>query len=232
MLSLSQTIAHFKGDFFLEPEAFLEKFRNIKAFVFDWDGVFNGGQKDEGGSSPFNEVDAMGTNLLRFNFHLRHEKQAVTAIISGEHNKAAATLATREHFHASYAGVKHKEQALEHLCASQNIEASEVAFVFDDVLDFSLAARCGLRIMVRRACNPLMIAWAAKMNYIDYLTAADGHHNAVRETVELLLGISSCYNETIAARATFSERYQQYLKERNEMQTQFFTLKDSKISSL
>ena len=48
-----------------------DRLDKIKAFVFDWDGVFNNGAKDSEGASPFNEVDAMGTNLLRFNHHLR-----------------------------------------------------------------------------------------------------------------------------------------------------------------
>ncbi|MEO6832269.1 MAG: hypothetical protein ABI378_07715 [Chitinophagaceae bacterium] len=229
MNSPAQTLALFQGECFLELEIFVEKFKSIRAFVFDWDGVFNDGKKDEKGSSPFSEIDAMGTNLLRFNYHLGARKQAVVAVISGEHNHAAKTLATREHFHAVYSGIKHKAQALEHLCATQNLEEHEVAFVFDDVLDFSLAARCGLRIMVQRDCNPLLIQWAVRAGYVDYLTGAAGENHAVREAVELMMGLSGIYDETIQNRATFSPRYQQYLEERNQTETQFFSVKNSEI---
>lgn len=229
MISSAQTLALFQGKCFLEPPVFVEKLLAVKAFVFDWDGVFNDGKKDEQGSSPFSEVDAMGTNLLRFNFHLRNEVQAVVAVISGEHNHAAKTLATREHFHAVYSGIKHKEQALKHLCAAHNIREQEIAFVFDDVLDFSLAARCGLRIMVNRACNPLLVQWAVSAGYVDYLTSAAGENHAVREAVELMTGLSGVYDETIQNRATFSPRYQQYLEERNKTETQFFLVKNAEI---
>jgi 3-deoxy-D-manno-octulosonate 8-phosphate phosphatase (KDO 8-P phosphatase) len=232
MLHLRQTADQFKGRFILEPEEIAARLHRIKAFVFDWDGVFNGGEKDEQGSSPFNEVDAMGTNLLRFNHHLRNNAQAVTAIITGENNKAAIAFAKREHFNTVYVGIKYKAAALEHLATAYGILDGEVAFVFDDVLDFSVAARCGLRIMVGRACNPLMIQWAGQQGYIDYLTAADGANYALRETAELLTGISGRYEETLSERAQFTGRYQQYLRERNQTEPQLFTVKDSVITSL
>ena len=232
MMHLLQTVAKFKGRFFSAPEALVARLQGIKAFVFDWDGVFNGGVKDEHGSSPFNEIDSMGTNLLRFNYYLRGNTQAVTAIISGENNKAAITLANREHFDAVYCGIKHKAVALEHFCESHGIRDSEVAYMFDDVLDFSIAARCGLRIMVLRACNPLMIQWAEEKGYIDYLTAADGANYAVREMVELLTGISGRYEETMSERAEFTERYQQYLAQRNKATTRLFTVRDAIITTL
>ena len=232
MMYPSQVAAQFKGRFFLAPEDLAARLHRVKAFVFDWDGVFNGGEKDEHGSSPFNEVDAMGTNLLRFNHHLRNSTQAVAAIITGENNKAAIAFAKREHFNAVYCGIKHKATALDHLCKAHDILDGEVAFVFDDVLDFSIAERCGLRIMVSRDCNPLMIQWAQDKGCIDYLTAADGAHYAIRETVELLTGISGRYEETISERVRFTERYQQYLRERNEATTQLFTVKDTEIINL
>lgn len=231
-MDISQTVAKFKGQLLVEPAELALKLRSVKAFVFDWDGVFNGGWKDLEGSSAFNEIDAMGTNLLRFNHYLRNNKQAVTAIITGENNKAAIAFAKREHFNAVYCGIKYKALALDHLCEAHGIADNEVAFFFDDVLDFSIAARAGLRIMVGRDCNPLMIDWAKAQDYIDYLTAGDGTHNALREAIELLTGISGTYEDTISERAQFTETYQQYLKGRNEADTSLYTAKDAKITAL
>jgi 3-deoxy-D-manno-octulosonate 8-phosphate phosphatase (KDO 8-P phosphatase) len=230
MTSPSEASQYFHGQFITSPEVIAERLEHIKAFVFDWDGVFNDGAKDGNGASPFNEVDAMGTNLLRFNHHLRHSSQAIAAIISGERNPAANAFVKREHFHAAYGGIKYKAQALDHLCETFGVTEGEVAFVFDDVLDFSLAARCGLRIMVRRAANPLLIEWALKQGIVDYLTAADGTQYAVRETVELLTGLSGIYDETIRERAHFSERYQEYLVDRNLTEPRYFILKNSHIT--
>jgi 3-deoxy-D-manno-octulosonate 8-phosphate phosphatase (KDO 8-P phosphatase) len=38
----------------------------VRAFLFDWDGVFNTGLKSDGSPSGFSEADSMGTNLIRF----------------------------------------------------------------------------------------------------------------------------------------------------------------------
>lgn len=232
MLSIQETAAHFKGSFFLEPAKIADRLHQIKAFVFDWDGVFNSGLKDADNSSPFNEVDAMGTNLLRFNHHLRNGAQPVTAIITGEHNKAAIAFAKREHLASVYCGIKYKATALDHLNESYGIMDREVAFFFDDVLDFSIASRVGLRIMVNRACNPLLAAFAIRNGYVDYLTAADGGNYALREAIELLMGLSGHYADTVSERARFTDRYQEYLQARNRTEPQFFTIKDAQIISL
>ncbi len=213
----------FKGNFLTEPRLLFKKLSQIKAFVFDWDGVFNNGVKDENGSSAFSEVDAMGTNLLRFNHYLRTGQVPVIAVISGEQNKAAVSLAKRERFNAVYYKMMHKIKALQHLCNEHNIEPYEVAFVFDDVLDFSMAQVCGLRIMVSRVCNPFLLDFVAENNLAEYITFADGGNHAVRESVELLTGLSGVYEETIEQRMQYSDNYQAYLKMRNKPETVFYT---------
>lgn len=220
---------NFKGKFILEPFTMQQRLRKIKAYIFDWDGVFNGGQKDEHGTSPFNEIDSMGTNLLRFNHYLRTGINPFIFIISGENNSAALALGTREHYHAVYSGIKHKMDAMKHLCKEHNIKEHEIAFVFDDVLDFSLAANAGFRVMVKRNCNPLMIDFAIQQNLVDYLTANDGNNNAVREAVEMMMGINGIYKETFENRMNFSVSYQNYLIQRQQIETKFYTSKNSEI---
>jgi 3-deoxy-D-manno-octulosonate 8-phosphate phosphatase (KDO 8-P phosphatase) len=154
----------------------------------------------------------------------------VFAVISGEHNKAAASLAKREHFHALYSGIRFKVDALKHLCKAYDIQPSEVAFFFDDVLDLSVAAQCGLRIMIPRPCNPLLVEYAIQHNMVDYLTACEGGNGAVREAVELLTGLGGRYAEVLTQRMNFTETYQAYLAERNEIPTAFYTIQQSTIT--
>jgi 3-deoxy-D-manno-octulosonate 8-phosphate phosphatase (KDO 8-P phosphatase) len=224
-----QTTGHFKGTFIAPPEQIAGKLYGIKAFVFDWDGVFNAGWKDEQGSSPFNEVDSMGTNMLRFNHYIRNGSNPVAAIITGERNKAALAFAQREHFQSVYCGIKFKADALKHLCIAHNLELHEVAFMFDDVLDFSAAALCGLRIMVNRACNPLLIDHALQNGLVDYLTEGDGAHYAVRETTELLTSLSGVFTETMNGRSSFTQQYQDYFYQRNAQQTLLYTVDKNQI---
>ena len=54
------------GEFVSPPSVFIDKLKKIKAVLFDWDGVFNDGFKRGVDGSIFSEVDAMGTNLLRY----------------------------------------------------------------------------------------------------------------------------------------------------------------------
>lgn len=52
------------GEFITPYLRIAEKNKNIRAYIFDWDGVFNDGIKGDGINSPFYEADAMGVNML------------------------------------------------------------------------------------------------------------------------------------------------------------------------
>jgi 3-deoxy-D-manno-octulosonate 8-phosphate phosphatase (KDO 8-P phosphatase) len=220
----------FKGRFLTPLELIQTRLQKVKAFVFDWDGVFNNGAKDENGSSPFSEVDAMGINMLRFNYYLHTNHVPLTVIISGEKNKAAFTLAKREHFNANYYNLKNKKEGLAHLCNTFNLKPQEIAFVFDDILDLSMAENCGLRLMIGRQGNPLLTDMVVRNKLADYITASDGANHAVREATELLIGLNGNYTDTISHRMHFSERYKQYLNMRNTLETVFYTTSENGIT--
>ena len=92
--------------------ALRDKLAHIKALLFDWDGIFNSGEKGQIPSS-FNEIDSMGINMLRFGYYLLHDENPVTGLVTGERNETAVKWAEREHFHAVYLKVKHKADILE-----------------------------------------------------------------------------------------------------------------------
>lgn len=56
----------FIGQFVTSEADIAKRLSKAKAFIFDWDGVFNNGFKQGQAGSGFSEVDSMGTNLLRF----------------------------------------------------------------------------------------------------------------------------------------------------------------------
>jgi 3-deoxy-D-manno-octulosonate 8-phosphate phosphatase (KDO 8-P phosphatase) len=219
----------FKGVFVSSPSEIQQKLQSIKAYIFDWDGVFNDGHKHSDGSSSFSETDSMGTNLIRFNHYLKHNELPAASIITGEHNKAAFYFAQRENFQDVYYKIKHKETALQHFCDQNNIKPSEVLFVFDDVLDFSAAKIAGIRIMVSHSCNPLLINFAIKNKLVDYITFHDGANGAIREVSELIIYLSKLFDETIEHRMQFSEVYKSYINQRNQAPL-FYTFKDNKIT--
>ncbi len=217
------------GRFFTKPEEIRKRLMGIKAFVFDWDGVFNNGQKSASGGSNFSEVDSMGVNLLRFAYYMHFGKLPLTLVISGEKNETAFYFSRREGFAYSFSKVAHKRKALDFLCEKEQIKPYEIAYFFDDVLDIPIAEVCGLRMQVNQGINPLFIEYCVKHQLVDYLSAAAGGSFAVREMTELLIGIYGNYNEVIAGRTGNSELYQKYISERKMVQPGFFTLKEEGI---
>ena len=220
------------GAKFITPIAELKKkLLNIKAFIFDWDGVFNNGQKIDGGSSNFSEVDSMGTNLLRYSHYLRQNKLPLIAIISGEKNDTAFYFCKREAFHYSFSKAADKITALNFICEKENIKPNEVAYFFDDVLDLSIAEVCGLRIMVNQKANPLFSNYCVKNNLVDYLSANAGGSFAVREATELLIGLNNNYDAVVTERKNYSPAYAKYIEEKRKIKTQYFSLEDKTVKA-
>jgi 3-deoxy-D-manno-octulosonate 8-phosphate phosphatase (KDO 8-P phosphatase) len=218
------------GGRFITPEAeIIEKLKQVKAFVFDWDGVFTDAGKDHNLDSCFSEADSMGTNLLRFSYYLNNRQIPITAIISGEKNTAAFTFVDRERFHYSFSKFAHKLDATKHLCGLHDLKPHEICFVFDDVLDLSLAEICGVRIYIPRKSNPLLNEYVIKNKLVDYTTGATSGEHAVREAAELLIGLNGNFDETITNRKNFSSEYKDYLALRKATNPLYFTVLDGDI---
>ena len=232
MQDIIRKFSELGGSFICPPEELRKKLDGIKAFIYDWDGVFNNGQKIAGSGSPFSEVDSMGTNLLRFSHYLKTGKLPLSAIISGEKNESAISFSERECFHYSFFKTPHKIEALEFICKKQGLLPSEVAYVFDDVLDLSIAKICGLRILVRHKSNVLFEDYCRKHKLADYITASDGNNYAVRETCELLMGLNGNFDEVVSNRTDYSKTYNDYLLLRRAVKTELFSVKDGTIQAL
>ncbi len=211
------------GQFCIPAVDIQRKLENIKAFVFDWDGVFNDGSKRDQTGSGFTEPDAMGTNMLRFSYWLKNKSLPFTTIITGEENESALFLAKRERFTSLYFKATNKQKSFEHFLHANQLQAKEVAFVFDDVLDLAVASQCGLHLAVYRDSNPLFNQHLIANKLADYMTSGSGGKNAVRESCELLMGLHGNYDEAITHRMNFSETYQQYLSQRQQIETTIFS---------
>jgi len=207
------------GEFFTPPSVFVEKLKKVKAVLFDWDGVFNDGFKKGEEGSLFSEVDAMGTNMLRYALWKKTGKLPITAVITGEENPSARMLAEREHFHNFYFKAKNKAKLFAEFCQTHTVKPEEVLFFFDDVLDLDVARRCGGRVMIARKATPMLQAFAKSHSMVDYLTGSDGGSHALREGCELVIGLLGQYNAVVTERMTFSADYQFYLEQRQEIQT-------------
>lgn len=209
------------GEFLCPFSVFKEKLQRIKAFVFDWDGVFNDARKFSNAESSFSEVDSMGLNILRFGFWLYHNQEMPKiAVISGVANEAAIYMAKREHFDGIYMGYKHKIDALHDFAAKHDLEMEEIAFTFDDILDLSAVKAAGLRFQVKRACNPLFNSYILNNQFCEYTSGNTGSNNVIREICELNLGSIDMYDNAVDQRVEYGENYQKYIAERNYIKTE------------
>ena len=204
------------GEFVISIEELAEKFSRIRAFVFDWDGVFNEGVKFGDQGSPFSETDSMGTNLLRLAHWLNHDQQMpLCGIITGAVNAGTDYFARREGFDFVIRGFTDKSHSWNILLKEFNVAPDEVMYVFDDVLDLPIARACGLRFLVRQSSSPAFRDYVIDNELCDYITAHRGGQGAVREVAELLLELQEMYTNVLEVRTAYSpELYGQYLAAR------------------
>lgn len=179
----------------------------MNGLILDWDGVFHDGRKGSDGGSSFSELDSMGLNLLRFGHFLETGNILPVAIITGERNETAEAFARREHVHAFGFYAKEKTRAIAPLESAWGSSADTWGFVFDDILDFGLAARVGLRAMVYREACDETYHYAVNQGWVDLTLQAD---HAVRRFAEGQLVQSGMWERVLEGRMTMSPEYQAY----------------------
>ena len=209
-------------EIFQDPAELKARISTIKAWIFDWDGVFNTGMKSGDSGSTFSEGDSMGVNMLRFGTWLGLKQQMpVTAILTGEHNAAAAYFAKREHFDYCFRGFSDKRQAFDQILRERELHPSEVGFFFDDILDLSVARQCGLRLCARRFYDGSFERYLRKKGWVDIVSGMQGGHYAVRQLADAILDLAGNYETVVDRRIDYDATYRAYLSQRNAIDTVF-----------
>ena len=199
-----------------------KKIEATRAFLFDWDGVFHSGSKGPSYPGTFSEEDSMGLNMLRFAFYLRSGKLPYVGIISGEDNPTASFLAKRECLNGVFLKVKDKAKILPHLEEHNGVKAEEICFVYDDILDLSLAKKSGIRVLITRNSSPLFSDYCEKNQLADFETSTGGGAGGTRQFSEFFLGMSGQFEDVITKRVEYNQDYQDYIKKRSETMPEFF----------
>ena len=207
------------GEFIEDKKIVANKLKNIKALIFDWDGVFHSGYKKSNKESSFSEADSMGINMLRFSYYLKDNAIPYTAIVTGENNETAGYFAKREHFDQIFLKVKNKVEILNWLTENKGFTNDEVLFVFDDILDLSIAKLCGLRFMVNRNASFMLTSYCKTHRLCDYITKNTADNHAIREISELAISLMGDYNDVIEKRIKYKGDYMEYIGIRNSIKT-------------
>ena len=151
--------------------------REIRLALFDVDGVLTDGRLyyGPGGEAmkAFHILDGHGLKMLA-------RTGVATGLLSGRSSGAAAARARELGIAHVILGADDKLARFERLRGELGLEASQCAFVGDDLPDIPVLARCGLAVAVANAV-PEVKAVA------HLVTAARGGEGAVREFCELVM---------------------------------------------
>ena len=160
-------------------------FANIKLLAMDVDGVLTDGNiilHDDGTESKqFNMLDGHGIRMW-------HRAGLKTAFISGRETEATAHRAKQLGVAYVYQNCSEKLSFFELLLKETGLDASEVAYIGDDVMDIPLLRRAGFGAAVANAVDE------AKQRAA-YITKKPGGGGAVREVIEYILKGAGAWDE-------------------------------------
>lgn len=173
-------------------QSVLEKSQRIRMAIFDVDGVLTDGSLHIGTNGEeaktFNSRDGHGMKMLK-------ASGVELAIITSRESRCVDLRAQDLGVTFVFQGVENKLQIFEELLLRVGLEASDCAYVGDDLVDLPVMMRCGLSVSVPAA--PAVVK-----KHADYVTHLEGGHGAVRETCEMIM----------SAQGTLYAQQAEYLK--------------------
>lgn len=114
--------------------------KDIKLFLTDIDGVWTDGgmyYDNEGNElKKFNTSDSAGVLLLRM-------VDIPVGIITGENTEIVALRAKKLGIEILHMGVRNKLEVFEAICNEHGLEAAEVAYIGDDLIDIPVLKEVG-----------------------------------------------------------------------------------------
>ncbi len=151
--------------------------KQIKLLAMDVDGVLTDGTITVGSDGTefktFNLLDGHGIRMWR-------RAGLKTALISGRQSAVTKQRAGEMEIDFLYQPCQQKLDCFQKLLSESQLEAKNIAYIGDDVLDIPLVRRAGFGIAVANAVDELKSAAI-------YVTSRPGGAGAVREVIEYIL---------------------------------------------
>jgi 3-deoxy-D-manno-octulosonate 8-phosphate phosphatase (KDO 8-P phosphatase) len=168
-------------------EYILEKLKKIKLLLLDVDGVLTDGRiiyDSKGRDSKFFDVhDGLGVYLL-YNAGIK------TILITAKGSQAIRPRARDMRVEAVFENISPKTAVLDKILQKYQLDAEELCFVGDDLVDLCLMKKVGFAVAVFNACPEIKQA-------SNYITIREGGRGAVREVAELILKAQGKWEEVI-----------------------------------
>jgi len=165
----------------------INKLKRIKLLLLDVDGVLTDGSiiyNDNGAETKiFNVKDGLGIRLLM-------EADIKVGIVTGRSSKTLYHRCKNLGISLIFDGVHEKTSVLELISEQTGLQAEEIAFVGDDLLDLSLLKSVGFSIAVADAHETII-------ENVDMTTSKKGGDGAVREVCEAILKAQGFWNRIL-----------------------------------
>lgn len=163
-----------------------QKAARVRAIILDVDGVLTDGgliYHAEGESKVFNVRDGHGIVMARL-------AGIRTALLTGRTSEVVRRRATELKVDVLREGVVRKGAALDELLEALGVEADEVCYAGDDLVDLPVLRRVGFAATVADAVPEVRAAAA-------WVSTRGGGRGAVRELVEFILKARGLWEDIV-----------------------------------
>ena len=159
----------------------LEQFQQVKAFVFDMDGVLT-----DGSLLIMPGQEFLRTMDIKDGYALQHavKKGYHVVVISGSVSKACAERLEYLGIRNVFMKVKDKEEILAQYILANNLKWEEVLFMGDDIPDLEVMKQAGL------SCCPADAVPEIK-TVSKFISTKNGGKGCVREVIEKVLKLNN-----------------------------------------
>ena len=163
----------------MSEKNYKEKLNNIRAFIFDVDGVLTDGRVLVTTSGEMHR--SMNTkDGFAMKFALTNGYKI--AIISGGTNEGVRDRFEELGVQKVYLGVHQKDDSFDDFVKENNLNSSEVLYMGDDIPDLSVMEKSGLSTCPKDAVTDVKDA-------ADYISHKKGGDGCVREIIEQVLRV-------------------------------------------
>ncbi|THV60262.1 acylneuraminate cytidylyltransferase [Flagellimonas alvinocaridis] len=169
-------ISHFKSN---------KSAQRINHFILDVDGVFTDGSvtfnKEGEFSKCFDMRDGMGLEVLR-------EHGVNVMVMTSENSQVVGQRMKKLKIADTFLGIKDKYSFLEHLFSERNISPKEIAYIGDDVNDWSNILRAGWSFCPSNATKHIK-------HHADMVLKNKSAQGAIREACEFIINYNLRFND-------------------------------------
>jgi len=164
-----------------------ERARDIRALIFDVDGVMTDGRIGYAGDEVLKFFDVQDGSAIK----MAMRAGLYAGIISGRPDNATLSRARELQLSFAHTGIREKTETLQLVLAEFGLEARECLYMGDDLLDAAVMRQVGIAAAVPNAAPEVL-------SIAHVVTERPGGHGAVRELIRRLLQARGQWQDVLA----------------------------------